>query len=178
MRLRSQWRWPLNILISWGSCKTSCWPRIVDCWNNLHWGCDKGKKLLSCNCYRPPIAGVEFWDVLQCQLDKAKRGNIRNIILVSDLNADPSMLPGHFLKSFVHQNHMHIHVDKPTRITLNSSTCLDQIISNIPFLLKHVSIIQPISGSDHNTVTPKRNSAMREKYGTITRQILIILDPN
>ena len=84
---------------------------------------------------------------------QSQKGNIRNIILISDLNADPSMLPGHFLKSFVYQNHMHIHVDKPTRITLNSSTCLDQIISNNPFLLKHISIMQPISGSDHNTVT-------------------------
>ena len=55
--------------------------------------------------------------------------------------------------SFVYQNHMHIHVDKPTRITPNSSTCLDQIISNIPFLLQHISIMQPIGGSDHNTVT-------------------------
>ena len=113
----------------------------------------KGQKFLLCNCYRPPNAGVEYWDVLQCQLDKVKRGDIRNIILVGDLNADPSTPPGRFLKSFVYQNHMHIHVDKPTRITPNSSTCLDQIISNIPFLLQHISIMQPICGSDHNTVT-------------------------
>ena len=113
----------------------------------------KGQKFLLCNCYRPPNAGVEFWEVLQCQLDKVKRGNIRNIIIVGDLNADPGTPPGRFLKSFVYQNHMHINVDKPIRITPNSSTCLDQIISNIPFLLQHISIMQPIGGSDHNTVT-------------------------
>ena len=112
----------------------------------------KGQKLLFCNRYRPPDAGVEFWDVLLCQLDTAKRGNIRNIILGGYLNAEPSTPPGRFLKSFVYQNHMHILVDKPTRFPTSLSTCLDQIIANIPFLLQHISIMQPIGGSDHYTV--------------------------
>ena len=33
----------------------------------------KGLAVLLCNCYRPPSAGVEFWDSFQCQLDQAKR---------------------------------------------------------------------------------------------------------
>ena len=112
----------------------------------------KGLAVLLCNCYRPPSAGVEFWDSFQCQLDKAKRGSIRNILISGDLNADAKTAVGRYFASFIQQNHLSAHVDQPTRITAVSSTCFDQIISNIPYLLKNVTIISPIGTSDHCVV--------------------------
>lgn len=112
----------------------------------------KGLTLLLCNCYRPPSSGVEFWDSFQCQLDKAKRGPIKNILVAGDLNADASTATGRYFLSFVQQNHLCAHVQQPTRITATSSTCLDQIISNIPYLFNNVVIKPPIGSTDHCTV--------------------------
>ena len=109
----------------------------------------KGLKFLVCNCYRPPNSGIEFWDVLQSQLDRVKHSSIRNVILLGDLNADPGTITGRYLKTFVAQNHMFLHIDKPTRFTSNTQTCLDQIISNMPFLLRNVLVEAPIGKSDH-----------------------------
>ena len=37
----------------------------------------KGIKLLICNCYRPPNAGIDFWDALQNQLDRVKQWELK-----------------------------------------------------------------------------------------------------
>ena len=81
------------------------------------------------------FAGVEFWNSFQCQLDQAKRGSIRNIWISGDLNADAKTAVGRYFASFLQQNHLSAHDDQPTHITAVSSTCHDQIISNIPYLL-------------------------------------------
>lgn len=123
----------------------------------------KGLRFLICNCYRPPHVGLDFWDVFQAQLDKAKAGNIRNIILLGDLNADPTTLPGRYLKSFVEQNHMYLHIEQATRLTPSSQTCLDQIISNVPFLIKRVSVTPPIGTSDHCVISSELDLKVTKK---------------
>ena len=112
----------------------------------------QGLAVLLCNCYRPTSGGVEFWDYFQCQLDQAERGSIKNILISGDLNADAKTAVGRYFASFLQQSHLSAHVDKPTRITAVSSTCLDQIISNIPYLFKNINIISPIGTSDHCVV--------------------------
>ena len=58
-----------------------------------------GIKLLICNCYRPPNGGVDLWDALQHQWDRVKQGNLRQVIILSDLNADLNTTPGRYLNS-------------------------------------------------------------------------------
>ena len=60
-----------------------------------------------------------FGEMIQGQLDRVKqsRTNIRNVVILGDLNADPNTTPGRFLYSFAQQNHMQIHIDEPTRYT-------------------------------------------------------------
>ena len=67
-----------------------------------------------CNCYRPPNSGADFWEMFQGQLDRVKqsRSNIRNVLILGDLNADTNTTPGRFLYSFAQQNHMQIHIDE------------------------------------------------------------------
>ena len=119
----------------------------------------RGLKFLVCNSYRPPNSGADFWEMFQGQLDRVKqsKSNIRNVLILGDLNADPNTTPSRFLYSFAQQNHMQIHIDEPTRYTAESRTCLDQIISNMPYLLRNISIKPPIERSDHNVVTAEFN---------------------
>ena len=112
----------------------------------------KGIKLLICNCYRPPNAGIDFWDALQSQLDRVKQGNLRQVIILGDLNADFNTTPGRYLNSLAQQNHLCLHINKPTRYSTSSSTCLDQIISNIPYLFRTFSVTTPVGKSDHCVV--------------------------
>ena len=44
------------------------------------------------------------------------------------------------------------HIKVPTRITAESSSCLNQIISNIPNFVSSVNVEPPISINDHHTV--------------------------
>ena len=44
------------------------------------------------------------------------------------------------------------HIDNPTRITPNSSSCIDQIISNIPNFISQINNDPPVSTNDHNTI--------------------------
>ena len=112
----------------------------------------KGIKLLICNCYRPPNAGVDFRDALQNQLDRVKHGNLRQVIILGDLNADFNITPGRYLNSHLQQNHMCFHINKPTRYSTSSSTCLDQITLNIPYLFWTFPITTPVGKSDHSIV--------------------------
>ena len=50
-------------------------------------------------------------------------------------------------------SNLQCHVKEPTRITSNSNTCLDQILSNIPNLISEVKVESPISTNDHCTVS-------------------------
>ena len=58
----------------------------------------------------------------------------KNVLILVDLNADLNITPGRFLYSFTQQNYMQIHIDEHTRYTAESRTCLDQIVSNMPYL--------------------------------------------
>ena len=105
--------------------------------------------------YRPPNSTVSFWDKLQDSLDLAKATNINNIILTGDLNSDPSTPSGTKLLNFCSINLLSMHIDEPTRITQNSSTCLDQFITNMPSFVSELSVHPPISNCDHCVISAK-----------------------
>ena len=112
-------------------------------------------KFLLCVSYRPPNSSVDFWGDLQYQIDLAKSGNINHVVIVGDLNADPSSNHGRHLTRMATNNNFTIHVTEPTRYAYQSATILDQIITNIPHLVLDATIQSPVGSSDHHCVSCK-----------------------
>ena len=83
--------------------------------------------------------------------------DIKNIIILGDLNADSNTINGRHLRDVCINHNFICHIDEPTRITPTSQTCLDQIISNIPNLVTSCSVTPPISNNDHCTVSAQIN---------------------
>lgn len=112
------------------------------------------KKFLYCGVYRPPSSPVAFWETLQVNLDNAKTFLGCNILLSGDLNADAVTNPSHHthMLTLANNNHLKIHVDKPTRITPRSKSILDQFISTPPDLVKNVDVLTPVTTSDHSVI--------------------------
>ena len=110
-------------------------------------------KLLIGVVYRPPDSPVSFWNNLQNNLDQARSTGIQNIMLIGDLNADFSTPQGRKLELFCTTNFLVPHVHEPTRITNNTSSCLDQIISNMPAYVQEPQVLPPIANCDHCVVS-------------------------
>ena len=119
-------------------------------------------KLLVCCCYRPPnkAGGPDpklFWDGIASSLDEAHRDGYKNIVILGDLNADLSSIPGRSLTNLCNSFNFTTHVNEPTRITSTSATILDQILSNIPNFVSKAVILPPIATSDHCVVSATLN---------------------
>jgi hypothetical protein len=102
--------------------------------------------------YRPPNAENDFWINLQESLDLAREFDIKNVIIIGDLNADPHTPSGTHLKDFADTNNLVLHISEPMRITENSASILDQILTNIPDYVKKVRVEPPVSTNDHCTI--------------------------
>ena len=109
-------------------------------------------KFLLCTVYRPPDSGLIFWDYFQESINLAKECDIKYMIITGDLNADPATNDGQRLQTFSQNNHLVIHINKPTRVTANTSKILDQFLSNIPDFMKKVTVAPPVSTNDHATI--------------------------
>ena len=127
-------------------------PGIELMWVNITLG---GNKLLLGVCYRPPNSPADFWVKLQDSLDLAKQTGYRDILLAGDFNADIGSREGNMLKYTASSNSMVLHVNKPTRITKNKSSVLDQFISNCPRIVSDVDTLTPISTCDHSPIVAK-----------------------
>ena len=46
-------------------------------------------------------------------------------------------------------------IEEPTRITTHSATVLDQILTNAPAFMEQIHVSDPISTSDHCTISAK-----------------------
>ena len=103
--------------------------------------------------YRPPNSLVKFWDDLQECFDKVKNSGIDKIVITGDLNADLNTNHGRKMIDFCTVNSLTVHVNEPTRITENTSSCLDQIITNIPNYVQNINVTTPVANSDHCTVS-------------------------
>ena len=126
-------------------------PTIESIWLKIR---SHNNVFIFCTCYRPPDAPITFWEDFQIQIDLAKQyGNY--ILITGDLNADPNSDAGPDLQQYADQNHLHIHVDEPTRITPTTATILDQFLSNMPHILHDVSVHPPVSHNDHCTISTK-----------------------
>ena len=106
-----------------------------------------------CVCYRPPDTPNTFWDNFQSQIDAAKQMGIHYMLITGDLNADPNSESGPYLQQLANQNHFVIHVNEPTRITINTATILDQFVGNLYDMLYDISVLPPVSHNDHCTIS-------------------------
>ena len=96
-------------------------------------------KFLLCVLYRQPSDSI-FWENLQHNIDNVRSLSTLKVILVGDLNADLDTVEGRHLADFCERNNLFIHVDEPTRITPQSCSILDQIISNDRSLISSVNV--------------------------------------
>ena len=96
---------------------------------------------------------MSFLDDLQHCIDKIKNTDFTKIILTGDLNADPSTNNGKKLIDVCAENCFTMHINQPTRITETTSSCLDQIITNIPNFVRSTNISAPLTNCDHCTAS-------------------------
>ena len=110
--------------------------------------------LAVCVCYRSPTEGNEFWDDLQDSVNTLKIAGYQNIIIVGDLNADPSNRPvWNKCKSFCHSLSLISNINEATRITPTSATILDQVLTSNKLKVNTIIISPPLGRSDHCQVT-------------------------
>ena len=86
-------------------------------------------------------------------IDLTYLGQVKNIILTGDFNADPSTADGRKLATFANVNAFTLHVNEPTRITERSSSILDQFITNIPEYVQNMEVDTPLLTNGHCTVS-------------------------
>ena len=110
-------------------------------------------KVLLCNVYRPP-QNTEFWEHFERNIELVKeRYQFKYLLILGDLNADFNTVNGRHLSELCANQNLTFHVREPTRITATTSSCLDQIISNMPNFVSNVSVTAPVSTNDHCTVS-------------------------
>ena len=111
-------------------------------------------KIFLCALYRTNSnADPSFWDDLQDNIDNVKARYNCKIMIIGDLNADFNTRNGQALQRFADSNDLTIHINTPTRVTENSATVLDQIVSNFPQNVNDVSIQSAVGSSDHYAIT-------------------------
>ena len=113
-------------------------------------------KLLLCTVYRKP-SNNNFWPDFEDVLHNVKSNStVKHLIILGDLNADFNTSDGRKLSDLTISFNLTCHVKEPTRITPTSSTCLDQIITNVPLFVKSITVSpRPVSTNDHLTVGVK-----------------------
>jgi len=112
-------------------------------------------KLLMCCTYRPPNF-LDFWSNFDENLELVKSESaVKHIVVLGDLNADFGTSNGNKLLDVCNIHNLCHHVNEPTRITASSSTCLDQVLSNVPNFVSSVHVECPVSTNDHCTVGVK-----------------------
>jgi len=129
-----------------------CKPRPDLCTNGLEavWVETKinQDKLLIGSFYRPPGAPVSYWGLVSENVRKINNEMVKFVIL-GDFNTNFLSNPATKLLDILNLFNLTQMVDKPTRITEDSQTCLDVIITQTPSLVKNIDIKAPIL-SDHS----------------------------
>ena len=108
---------------------------------------DQDKILIGCF-YRAPNMLVPYWELVRESIQKAN-DSMQNFIILGDFNEDFLKDPSPHLLDILTQYQLQQLVTFPTRITRDTSTCLDLIITQSPQLVKSVEDYPPFC-SDHN----------------------------
>ena len=88
-------------------------------------------------------------NILQSSLDIVLEIQGAKIVLTGDLNADFNTMEGTKLRTLASNYELTIHINEATRITETSKTTLDQVVTNIPQMVKSTSVMAPVATSDH-----------------------------
>ena len=105
--------------------------------------------------YRPP-GNNEFWDNICNNLDYVKsNSNTQYIMIIGDMNADFSTVNGRKLKELCSLHNLDHLIKEPTRVTEESRTCLDQILTNFPNFVRSTLVDTRVATNDHCTISVK-----------------------
>ena len=121
---------------------------------------------LSCElCYRPPNNSLEettfFLDSFQSVIDKIRLNQQLPMVIVGDLNAhyDRNKLLstafGNRFYRWLECNALSQIIDEPTRVTYNTATILDVIITNCPRYFVNLGTFSPPTNCDHSYIYAK-----------------------
>ena len=106
-------------------------------------------KFFLCITYRPPNSTNVYWEQLKDKINHIQTHYNGNIMILGDLNADLNDRSGINLINFANDNNLTIHNRNPSRIQNNTSSILEQCLTNFPNLISHSEIFPPIGTSDH-----------------------------
>ena len=104
------------------------------------------QSLLIGSFYRAPDARVKYWELIDESIQKAGNTPLRYIIL-GDFNSDNPAAAPH-LKRILNLNNLFQLVTEPTRVTDNTSTTIDLIITPCPDIISKIAVLPPVK-SDH-----------------------------
>ena len=101
--------------------------------------------------YRPPKSGLDYYEVIDDTISKAiHTGNVCYIL--GDFNYNLyCKRDSRVVRQLCNQNNLHQMIDHPTRVTENSSTLIDLILTNRPCNIREKNVISH-GLSDHRLV--------------------------
>jgi hypothetical protein len=105
-----------------------------------------GLTMLCGVCYRPPNNYLqETADLLQCTLDKLRLIPVTLVVIIGenfDDNVSPNAIFGNRFRRCLEHNALSQIIKEPTRVTHNTATILDVIVTNYPdFLLNQAHVV-------------------------------------
>ena len=98
--------------------------------------------------YRNPQANVDYWKLIEESIGKVDRTFIKFIVL-GDFNDDALPQPSQHLRDILNSYQLKQLITSPTRITDNTATCLDLVITQSPDMIKSTDVLPPFC-SDHS----------------------------
>ena len=90
----------------------------------------------------------------------------KTAIIAGDLNLDRLRLDrseGKILRDLEEVNDLHCLINEPTRVTANSQTLIDVMLTNNPDLFKNCGVYNP-EISDHSTIYGEMTEKVKKTY--------------
>ena len=108
------------------------------------------KSVVLCAIYKPPNEPVNKWDPIKEHLENLTNQNISNLILVGDMNENFfKQSPKSKLQTIYNELNLTQHIETATRITQNSATLIDHMVTNLEDNVPASGTI-PCDLSDHH----------------------------
>ncbi len=125
---------------------------VEDVWLSIQ--CRKLPSVIVGSIYRHPKAPQETFDYLHEILRNMSLRN-KGLYVLGDLN-DDWLTSGNKLSAIIRANKLHQIIDKPTRVTPQSATLLDILITNRQHTIIHTDVT-PSTIADHDQITATIN---------------------
>ena len=131
----------------------------------------KQETLLIGSFYRPPSARVHYWTLVEESIKKAM-STPHKFIILGDFNSDYINKPNEnlYLRNIIQSNNLLQFIREYTRITNETKSCIDMIITPCRNLIDSVEVLPEIN-SDHKVVCAKLKTKIR-RISTYKRQLI------